>query len=155
MRKHSKIIASALLLSLIVSLFVGFSAFAEDVEKTDASERVVVWSMDDQETIEISGALEGDSLIKTTLDDGQVVWQYKHDLTATAATSPFWNVTLPKANESNPVIIADVHHTVKADDGITYPADNDGDGEVGGTVPAGPAERLGAGRFRLQRQQSV
>ncbi|MBR2930244.1 MAG: hypothetical protein IKC32_03335, partial [Clostridia bacterium] len=81
MKKLTKILAATLLLSLVLSCFGMFSAFAEEVteEVVTTSDRVVVYDMDALEAATLSNAEAGDSITKVTDELGNTYWQIKKD----------------------------------------------------------------------------
>lgn len=131
MKKLTKIISVVLLLSLVLSVFAGFSIFAEEAvgDAAPASSRVEVWNIDSASERTISGAKEGDSFIRTTDEFGNSIWVQKHDLDAKSTV--FWNVMLPDASDANSVRFADVvKTTTDAESGAIKPLDEDGDGKA-------------------------
>ena len=139
MKKITKVMSAVLLLAVVVGAFGIFSAFADtSAVSTDAaaSERVVVWDLDESGTgltIANSGTYGNstDSITKKTDELGQSYWQWKHDIDG--SNNAYWQINFPNpySNGNNAIIFADILNTTTNDAGIkTYATKDDGSYDV-------------------------
>ncbi len=145
MKKLTKALAAVLLAAIVLSCFAVFSAFAEDAAVEDAaatSERVVIWNMDDYDSLTLNHANEkgnsGDSLTKIT-DEKGTYWHWTHDVDGTDNT--YWEISFDTAssNYDRAAVIADILNTkqIEVDNGdgttttkLTYATKEDGSYDV-------------------------
>ena len=118
MRKLTKALAAVLLVAVVVSVMAVLPTFTVSAaeaatEGAPASERVVIWSLDEQgDSLSIAngntGGNTGDSMTRIEDEFGQTIWQWTHD---TDGSNAYWTIAFPARTSDKSSVFADIVET--------------------------------------------